>query len=438
MRFQLHLLLIVLVLTGCATVDTAPVLNRSLIHSGYDFSRSGPDTNRSDELLLMISFSGGGTRASALAYGVLKALRNTRLQVGEKSRRLIDEVDYISSVSGGSFTAAYFGLFGEKLFTDFEPLFLRQDIESQVKHRLISFKTLRQLHSKQYGISDELARYYNEHIFKGKTLADLFLSKGPVVDINAVDISRGSRFSFSKNQLRVICADPASIPVSRAVAASSAVPVLFSAIAIKNHADECQLQIPAWITNALKNPELDQRRANEARRILSYLKPGKRKYIHLLDGGLVDNLGVRASLARSFMAGGLEQALSQRDMNATKTIVFIVVDAANWPPVSMDETRDHPPLESIISAATSAPLVQYNKESLSLLREHFSTWRKKDRSRRTYLIYLSFDQLAENEREEMLALPTSLSLENRQVDHVIEVGKELLTSHPLFQEWVRP
>jgi NTE family protein len=53
-----------------------------------------------------LTFSGGGTRAAALAYGVLKELKETTIVSGGQRIRLLDEVDSISSVSGGSFTAA--------------------------------------------------------------------------------------------------------------------------------------------------------------------------------------------------------------------------------------------------------------------------------------------------------------------------------------------
>ena len=73
-------------------------------------------SNRSDELIVYLAFSGGGTRAAAFSYGVLQKLAETNITVNDQPRRFIDEVDVISSVSGGSFTAAYYGLFGEKIF----------------------------------------------------------------------------------------------------------------------------------------------------------------------------------------------------------------------------------------------------------------------------------------------------------------------------------
>ncbi len=423
-------------ITSCASVETQPQLNQALPTLAPTTTRESTVTTKADDLLLMMSFSGGGARASALAYGVLEALRDTPSNHANVS--LVNQVDYITAVSGGSFTAAYFALFGDRLFTHFKPEFLHNDVNSALKRSLLHIQQLRQLSSKQYGVSDALAEWYDAHLFQHKTLQDLFQNSGPVVDINAVDISRGTRFSFSKKQLQYICTDPASIPVARAVAASSAVPAIFSPIAIENHAKHCNLETPEWVNQSLVNPQQDARRYAESQRILSYLKPGKRRYIHLLDGGLVDNLGVRASIARSLSAGGLEPALEQRGLGHTQTVVFIVVDAANWPSPEMDEALDQPKLEDIVSAATSAPLVEYNKETLTLLRNQFRTWQTKRDGRKAYVIHLNFDQLEPLDRDAMQGMPTSLSLPKSQADAVIRIGQQLLKQHPEFKRWIGP
>jgi len=96
-----------------------------------------PDT-RSDELLLILTFSGGGTRAAAFALGVLQTLADTQIVVDRRKRRLLDEVDVISSVSGGSFTAAYYGLFKDRIFDDFETKFLKRNVESELAKRVLS------------------------------------------------------------------------------------------------------------------------------------------------------------------------------------------------------------------------------------------------------------------------------------------------------------
>ena len=96
-----------LVLSGCTTygvVNNHPIKTQE--HgSGYS-RRAWTKANHSEDIGMVLSFSGGGTRAAALAYGVLQGLRDTTIAVDGKSRRVLDEVDYVSSVSGGSFTAA--------------------------------------------------------------------------------------------------------------------------------------------------------------------------------------------------------------------------------------------------------------------------------------------------------------------------------------------
>ena len=89
-------------------------------------------------LLLILTFSGGGTRAAAFSYGVLETLADTTTAINGKQGRLLDEVDAISSVSGGSFTAAYYGLFGDRIFEDFEKKFLKQDVQSELTQRILS------------------------------------------------------------------------------------------------------------------------------------------------------------------------------------------------------------------------------------------------------------------------------------------------------------
>ena len=82
---------------------------------GYRFQSVAPHAS-SDDLLLMLAFSGGGTRAASLSYGVLEELARTPVGAAPAQHRLLNDVGMISSVSGGSFTAAYYGLYGDRIF----------------------------------------------------------------------------------------------------------------------------------------------------------------------------------------------------------------------------------------------------------------------------------------------------------------------------------
>src|SRR5258708_5097198 len=101
--------IVVLLSGGCAHFPE----NARLVHSApqacYRFKNLSNDGN-SDSLQIFLACSGGGKRAAALSYGVLEELEHSEVVWEGEKRRLLDEVAYISAVSGGSFTAAYYAL----------------------------------------------------------------------------------------------------------------------------------------------------------------------------------------------------------------------------------------------------------------------------------------------------------------------------------------
>ena len=91
--------------------------------------------NNDPHTLFVLSFSGGGTRAAAFSYGVLEELRRTEVIVNGEQRRLVDEVDVITGVSGGSFTALAYALYGDRLFSEYEERFLKRDVQGALAGR---------------------------------------------------------------------------------------------------------------------------------------------------------------------------------------------------------------------------------------------------------------------------------------------------------------
>lgn len=86
--------------------------------------------SRSPEVLVLLAFSGEEGRAAAFSYGLLQELAATEVQAANGPRPRHREIDAISPVSGGSFAAAYFTLNGDATFEQFEPRFLRKNIEA--------------------------------------------------------------------------------------------------------------------------------------------------------------------------------------------------------------------------------------------------------------------------------------------------------------------
>jgi NTE family protein len=199
-----HALVIAMALfvSACTTfgvVEKRPYA-RSDDSPGYSLGEFAQKLNRqSDELSLAVAFSGGGTRVAALSYGVMQELRDTHLQLNGREVRMLDTISAISSVSGGSFTSAYYGLYGDRIFVDHEARFLRQDVEGALIRGLLN--PLRWFSSR--GRTDMAVAYYRETLFGDATFADLMRNDAPLILLNTSDLGSGERFTFALEPLQV-------------------------------------------------------------------------------------------------------------------------------------------------------------------------------------------------------------------------------------------
>jgi NTE family protein len=242
----LWLFLSVGLLAGCAHYPMNQALEQYVPDAGYRFKNMGTPDN-SERLLLILTFSGGGTRAAAFSYGLLEDLAKTEVHIDGSKRRLLDEVDIMSGVSGGSFTAAYYGLFGNRIFKDYETRFLRKNIQGALLARkFLYIPNWFRLFSPNFDASDIAAEYYDKHVFDGGTFGDILARGGPAIFVNATDMTEGTTFPFVQEIFDLICSDVSSFPVARATAASSAVPVVLSPITLRNYHGRCGYT-PEWI-----------------------------------------------------------------------------------------------------------------------------------------------------------------------------------------------
>jgi NTE family protein len=446
----------VISVAGCAHYPVNKPLTQYDPQAGYrgrNFTTPGED----DPLLIMLSFSGGGTRAAAFSYGVLETLRDTTVSIQGHKRRLLDEVDWISGVSGGSFTASYYGLFRDRIFEDFEDRFLKKNIQGELV-RAVLFNPLNwgKLFSAYYDRSDLAADYYDKHVFDGGTFADILAKKKPMIVINATDMVHGTRVSFIQDVFDVICSDVSTFPVARACAASSAVPVVLSPITLRNHASSCGYQMPKVLVEAMQPPrDLESRRFDLANSMLPFLDSREKPYIHLVDGGVADNLGLRAALERVTLMGDPWISLKYAGMENVHKVVFVVVNSETEIDTKWDRFEKVPPFGAVFSSFSSIGISRYNVETVALLRESFSRWADEIRRGRCgsepvstepgscgdiefYLVEVRFEALDdETERHLLKRLPTSFVLKPEQVDQLKDAARRILTKSKEFRRLVQ-
>ncbi|MEE8265291.1 MAG: patatin-like phospholipase family protein [Acidiferrobacterales bacterium] len=456
------LLLVPLVAACTAHFPVNEPLERHDPETGYRLKEL-EKADDSKELFLMLTFSGGGTRGAALAYGVLEELAKTEVVVEGQRRQLLDEVDVISSVSGGSFTAAYYGLFRDRIFEDFEERFLKKNIQKALEGEFLRPDNWARLGSAGFSRSDLVAKYYDKHIFEGATYADLEVRGEPQIVINATDIVLGTVFEFTQSYFDWICSDLSKLPVARAVAASSAIPVFLTPIILHNYAGRCTFQPPEWFSEALHSGAVAPHRFEEAKQRRTYLNVTERPYIQLMDGGLADNLGLRAPLDGALLLGGLWSALREFRLEGTRRIVVIAVNAEHEADTSWMRRERAPKIEQVLGSLTAVSIRQANSATLEIARRNFPRWREEVRTKRcaaqgrtpsvnraaeamagacddfeTRLVEVNLDALLNvKERTYLKQLPTSFHLQPEDVDRLRSAAAKLLAQSASFQSFIK-
>jgi len=390
--------------------------------------------------LVLLAFSGGGTRAAALSYGVLKELRDTLIDSRGKRVRLLDEVDSISSVSGGSFTAAYYGLFGDRLFTDYENVFLKQSIQGALIKNLFDPSYWWKSIFSGFDRTEMAIEYYDNHIFEGKTFADIRLDQGPYIEINATDLGGGSRFAFIQAYFDIICSDLAGFPIARAVTASSAVPIAFPPVVLKNYTGSCDPTQSGFVRYMLSEKPKDARSQELQQRIQSYSDRKKHPYIHLVDGGVSDNLGLRALTDR---LQGIGSGITLVEINKIPTKILVIsVDAEVTPEHTLDESVAKPSVTQTFEAFSDAQFRLYNDETRLLLQRNLSDLKsflhEQGKTAEIFTATVSFSSVQIPSLKSYLNnLPTSLELSDHDVDMLTQVAGQLLRNSSGYQDFLR-
>lgn len=434
-------------LDGCASFPETERLSAYDPSKGYRYDLLDKTENK-DDLFVILTFSGGGTRAAALSYGVLESLRDATVLVDGKPRNLLHEVDVISSVSGGSFTAAYYGLYGDDIFTPggrFQKNFLYHDIQSELIWKLANPYNWARILSPTFGRIELAEELYQKRLFGKTTFGDLEAQgRKPFVMVNATDMVKGAQFTFTQDQFDPICADLSRFRIARAVAASSNFPLAFSPLALNSYAGQCGYSEPKWMKEALRDVSVNPRRYYHARLLQAYEQP-QHKFVHLLDGGVADNVGLRSPLT-AIRSNDIEwSVLDKINREEIRKLVVIVVDARNEARPKFDKSPKAPGTGAVVQAISTTPLDNYSFDSVELLQE---TLRRRDDAQRRqpdlhqvelYRIYVGFDQIKDSaERDAYLATKTSFNLSPRRVNALRQKGAELLRGSPCFQKLLKP
>lgn len=435
-----------LLLAGCAHRIWNQPIGELAPEDRYEFANRLPEN--SDEVFVVLAFSGGGTRAASFSYGVLEALRDTEVMIDGQPRRLLDEVDVISSVSGGSYTAAYYGLFGDRIFERYRGDFLTRDWQGELLRLALTPSGLAAISSPDFNRSDLVADFLGRDLYENRSFNDLSRHGLPFVIINASDLNNATTFSFIQQHFDFLCSDLSAYPVSHAVMASSALPGPFATMALKNH-DDCPQRHAAWVQKSLAEDPVMARRRAVALALARYQDPATMPILRLVDGGVTDNLGVRGSMMSPIAHYGnvpdMAGAFSEAQLLKVRNVLVVVANAEVYTPTPWSRNGEEPGLLATTRASFDASTGILNSETAELARQGFMMWGDQVNAARpggsppvqVRFALLTFHQVEDEQRRTMFnAMPTTFRLQESEVDDLASEAGRLLRASPAFRDFL--
>jgi NTE family protein len=433
----LALLLAALLLAGCSSFR--PWQNLPAQGADADFPSNQAVAR---PVVAAVALSGGGARAAAFGLGVLQELKATEFTVQGEPTTLLDEVTLISGVSGGSILAAHYAAFGDASLTRFESEFLLIDFEGSLVQLALSPRRLFRLSSPWYGRGNVLADQLDA-LYRGRTFGDLHARKrGPTLVVAATDLTTGAPFEFTQEQFGLICSDLASVPLSFAVAASSAVPLVLTPMSLRNYAGTCDQSSAAAPESAEDNFRTRLMRASAE----SYLDAEKRPYIHLVDGGLNDNLGIRRLLDRLVASGSLSAPFRDAAPGSIRKVVFIAVNSERDLGERIDRSDRVPTTRQVVDTLLFGVGGQITQVTLAIMSDDRERWHRELAEQRgaagspfaadaeLHVITVSLHDVEDPTlRHSILAVPTAFSIDAEEVRNLVGAGREALRHSPEFQ-----
>ena len=442
-------------LAACAQVHNDPI-NQPLVPG----AAPAADLNQGvatyyDDTVVALSFSGGGTRAAAFSYGVLTGLDETRAP--NISTSLLDRIDFVTGVSGGSVLAAYYGLKKRKTLPEFKQRFLLRNPEENLQLNLSFLNIAKGLTG---GVNDpkQFPRWLDDNLYDHATFKSLMYQRRPLVWINASDVYDRTPFVFGRVLFGALCSDLTNYPISQAVAASAAVPVVFAPVVIQNFQGSCSVPLPDWVKRVRSQPDPSPLLSQFADALDRYHN-GQVRYVKLLDGGIVDNYGLAgltiARLASNTPYGPLEPEEGVK----LRRLLFLVVDAGRAPSGNWVQTVQGPTGVDLITAtsdtATGSGAVgsyaafQYTMDDWQ---ESLIKWRCRlsaaDRRRfgappgfnchdvKFFVGRISFEQFDAPHAAALNAIETNFHLPPDQIELLISSGREALKNSPVFRSFL--
>ena len=426
---------------GCAHFPVNAPLARFDPHAGYRFGNLPATDQNTDDVFVVLAFSGGGMRSAAYAYGLLEELGKTSIHYAGPARSLLDEVDVISSVSASSITAAYYAAHHEQTFATFPQRFLYKNLAAVTATTALNPVNWVRQASPTFHRTDLFAEMLDDKLYDHLTFADLIAAqRRPYLMLNAADVSLGTGFEFSQEQFDFLYSDLASVPLARAVAASLSSLMFLAPINMENHPRRADFREPSWLEATLADKNASQRVQRRAQALRSYENTAKRPHIHLVDGAYGDYQGLLGPMVSFISSDGDFSIRRLINQHKIKKLVIISANAMRTPGLEWDRSLRPPGWFDMLNFGLRAPIHNHTVELVTVLQELLKADHMNPDTPpyESYFITMNFSDVKDPAlRQRLEEAPTTLSLKRELVDDLRRAAAETLRNSAEFQRLVQ-
>jgi len=415
-------------LAACATAPATP------INAPVGGAQIAPHERDAGEDLIILALSGGGARAASFHLGVLQAMRDMR---GRDGRPLTDHIALITSVSGGSVFAAYYGLHGDAGLDTFRAAYL--DRTWGVRRGGSPAGVFGALRGGVNG-PHQLADWLDANVYDHARMSAM--NVGPRVVLNSTDLFNYTAFAFTPLYFEALCSDLGSVRVGDAVAASMAAPVAFRPVLAETYPASCAGPA-AWTERVLADRAAPENVRATARAFQNYrgIAPAEQRYLHLSDGGVVDNFGL-LSLMVAQAAGPAPAPLTAGEALRARRVLVLVINAEYIRPRTFQRHASdalgvgeaiYSPLDASTDAAKReaadafrASLPSFAQELRDFRCERAVDARARECDVSVAMDVVTFRDMTPEQYAALYATPTDVSLPRATVDAVIAGGRSAI------------
>jgi NTE family protein len=395
-----------------------------------------------DSALVMVAISGGGTRAAAVGWQALETMRAIKYRFTRADGKMVesnlaDQIDLVAGISGGAFIATAWCL-GNDEMARFRKRFVERDIQWALARDLLAGKGIIAAFSTPYARINVAAELYDREVFDGRTFA--VLPARPVLRLHATNLALGQRFTFTRETFASLSSDLNAYPLGYACAASSAFPILLDPLTLRNYPPSLDLADDLTYVSDKQNAREDLNKALHVK-TRDYYNDKSNQYIHLADGGLVDNQGLQ-SILDEFETNGLINKRINYMASPLRRLIIVNINAGVAPPNNSGRSAAPPGLPSVVESTmvTSMDVLSARRwmDIKTRCQQLFSakidvsgTARSYAELQEPYRIEVSFRNIADAATQrKAMELPTSFKLTSEQLEFIDKIVPELLREDP--------